>query len=205
MLLLLDNYDSFTYILLDYFKQLGISCRVVRNDQYSVQSLLDMHPDYLVLSPGPETPDKAGIMMELLEKCRGRIPILGVCLGHQAIGTLFGANLVKARRPMHGKCSTIQLAEHPVFEGLPEKVEVMRYHSLILEDLRGTGLRGIAYTEDGELMALANDEERLLGLQFHPESVMTKHGLRMLENWLTMHDFSESAAKSSRLESEGKV
>ncbi len=197
MLLLLDNYDSFTYILADYFKQLGIACRVVRNDELSVQALLALKPSCMVLSPGPETPAKAGVMMDLLEAAIGQLPILGVCLGHQAIGEFFGARLVKAKRPMHGMSSEITVSAHPVFAGLDKRLTVMRYHSLLIEDLESTDLRGIAYTDDGELMALAHDELMLLGLQFHPESILTSDGLEMLNNWLVYNNIPTTSGQSS--------
>ncbi|MEO6036779.1 MAG: aminodeoxychorismate/anthranilate synthase component II [Saprospiraceae bacterium] len=183
-ILLLDNYDSFTYNLYDYLLQAGAQCQVLRNDALSLSEFGQLDFDALVLSPGPERPAQAGLMMPLLEQWFDKKPILGICLGHQALGELFGARLSAARQPMHGKTSSITHQGHPLFAGIPSPVEVMRYHSLLLESLEGTPLQSIAQTEEGEIMALAHPALPLLGVQFHPESILTEWGLQLLKNWV---------------------
>lgn len=182
--LLLDNYDSFTYNLYDYLLQAGAECQVLRNDAVSLLNFEQLDFDALVLSPGPERPTNAGLMMPLLARLFDKKPILGICLGHQALGELFGAPLVKAHLPMHGKTSQITHYGHPLFNHLPPRFAVMRYHSLLLESLEGTPLQAIAHTDEGEIMALAHPALPLLGVQFHPESVLTEWGLRLLQNWV---------------------
>jgi anthranilate synthase/aminodeoxychorismate synthase-like glutamine amidotransferase len=181
--LLLDNYDSFTYNLYDYLLQTGVECQVLRNDALPLEGFQALDFQAIVLSPGPKRPADAGLLMPLLRMYAGRVPILGVCLGHQAIGELFGARLLRAALPMHGKTTRIRHTGHPLFRGIPEQFEVMRYHSLILESLEGTPLRGIAHTPEGELMALAHPKLPLLGVQFHPESILSPEGLTLLRNW----------------------
>ncbi|MCH8903034.1 MAG: aminodeoxychorismate/anthranilate synthase component II [Bacteroidetes bacterium] len=181
MILLLDNYDSFTYNLRDYFLQLGAEITVVRNDEVTVEEIEEMNPQAIILSPGPERPEQAGIMMDLIETFHKRLSILGICLGHQALGMHFGAKLVKAAVPMHGKTSNIEHFGHPVFEGLPDLFVAMRYHSLILS---GGSMNTIASTTDGEIMGIAHEHLPLVGLQFHPESVLTGVGLQLCRNWL---------------------
>jgi anthranilate synthase/aminodeoxychorismate synthase-like glutamine amidotransferase len=183
-LLLIDNYDSFTYNLLDYFEQLGADCHVIRNDEAPVQSLSPSDYGALVISPGPKSPREAGITMELIDRWHQLVPILGICLGHQALGLYFGATLVRAQRPVHGKTSQATHSGHPVFSGLPSTLEVMRYHSLILEANDHMAMKTIAEGEGGEIMAIAHEHLPLIGLQFHPESVLTVHGLAILRNWL---------------------
>jgi anthranilate synthase/aminodeoxychorismate synthase-like glutamine amidotransferase len=182
--LLLDNYDSFTYNLYDYLLQTGVECVVYRNDALSLADFKQLDFQAMVLSPGPKRPADAGLMMPLIQQFRKRIPILGICLGHQALGESFGAQVVKARVPMHGKTSVIQHQEHPLFEGIPEYFEVMRYHSLLIESLTDTPLRSIAHSAENEIMALEHIALPLLGLQFHPESVLTEFGLQLLKNWV---------------------
>ena len=182
--LLLDNYDSFTYNLCDYLWQTGAECQVLRNDACSLDEFEALDFDALVLSPGPERPANAGLMMPLIARLFDKKPILGICLGHQALGEFFGARLIQARLPMHGKTSLITHQEHPLFGGLPSQFAVMRYHSLLLESLEGTSLRAIAHTQEGEIMALAHPSLPLLGVQFHPESVLTEWGLELLKNWV---------------------
>ena len=183
MVLLLDNYDSFTYNLRDYLLQLGQSCKVVRNDEMTVEELEDVDFSSAIISPGPKTPQSAGITMQFIERFHQSKPILGICLGHQAIGEFFGAQLVKANKPMHGKTSVINHTNHFLFKGLPGQFEVMRYHSLILTGLQHTGLDIIASTEENEVMAVAHRELKIAGVQFHPESILTPHGLSILKNW----------------------
>lgn len=183
MVLLIDNYDSFTYNLYDYILQLGQQCRVVRNDEMSLEELAGIPFNSAVISPGPKTPAEAGITMPFIEHYHNRLPILGICLGHQAIGQFFGATLVKARQPMHGKTTLIQHTNHFLFNNLPQQLQVMRYHSLILEGLEKTGLEVTATTADGEIMALAHKNLPLAGVQFHPESILTPQGLQLMRNW----------------------
>ena len=182
--MVIDNYDSFTYILVDYLRQLGTDCHVVRNDELSLAEAAAYPCDGIVLSPGPKAPRDAGILMPLIAARYHRTPMLGICLGHQAIGEHFGATLSRAAEPRHGKTSTITVTDHPLWAGLPRRFEVMRYHSLLLEDLEKTDLLPLAHADSGELMALAHPIHPCWGIQFHPESILTEHGLRMLENWV---------------------
>lgn len=182
--MLLDNYDSFTYNLYDYFLQLGVACTVVRNDAWSPQEWAAASFDGLVLSPGPQRPRDAGQLMWVIEHFHQRCPMLGICLGHQGIGTFFGAELRKARLPIHGKTSTIQHDGKGLFRGLPPRFEVMRYHSLILPSLEGTPLVATSHTDEGEIMSLEHETLPISGLQFHPESILTEHGLALLGNWV---------------------
>ena len=185
-LLLLDNFDSFTYNLLDYLQQLGVEVVVRRNDT-PLPELLALAFDAVVLSPGPGTPRAAGVLMPLLAAVQQRVPVLGVCLGHQALGELFGAGVERARRPMHGKVSQVQLNQsaEALFEGLPAQIPVTRYHSLVLRQLPPE-LLPLAYTtdDDHELMALRHRTLPLYGVQFHPEALLTPHGLALLRNWV---------------------
>ena len=183
-ILLIDNYDSFTYNLYDYFLQLGTECRVIRNDEMPLAEVQQLSFDALVLSPGPKTPTDAGWLMPLIENYASHKPILGICLGHQGLGLYFGAQLLRAPLPMHGKTSTLKHTGHPIFKNLPPQFEVMRYHSLILEDLKQTPLEVIAATDEQEVMAVAHRHLPLVGVQFHPESILTEYGLEMLDNWL---------------------
>lgn len=183
MVLLLDNYDSFTYNLYDYIVQCGEQCRVVRNDEMTIGEMRQLDFSSAVISPGPKTPQEAGLTMKFIEKFHDTKPILGICLGHQAIGQFFGARLVHAKRPMHGKTSVIKHSGHFLFNGLPEKFEVMRYHSLILTGVEQTPLQVTARTKTGEVMAIAHPHYPLAGVQFHPESILTPFGLQLLKNW----------------------
>lgn len=185
MVLLIDNYDSFTYNLYDYILQLGEQCRVVRNDEITLEELAETSFSSAVISPGPKTPAEAGITMSFIKEYHDKLPILGVCLGHQALGQFFGATLVKARQPMHGKTTLIQHTNHFLFKGMPQQLQVMRYHSLVLEGLEKTGLEVTAITTDGEVMALAHKNLPLAGMQFHPESILTPQGLQLMRNWFT--------------------
>ena len=183
MVLLLDNYDSFTYNLRDYVLQLGEECKVVRNDEMTMDELAALDFSSAIISPGPKTPANAGITMQFIERFQSSKPILGICLGHQAIGGFFGAKLVKAAKPMHGKTSLITHNGHFIFNGLPPQVEVMRYHSLILDELDKTPLKVIATTAENEVMAITHPQLKIVGVQFHPESILTTQGLQLLKNW----------------------
>lgn len=186
MLLIIDNYDSFTYNLLDYFAQLGAECCVVRNNACSIADIENQNLHGIVISPGPETPAKAGITMAVIKHFHKHLPLLGICLGHQAIGQFFGASLVRATRPVHGYVSPLLHNGHPMFEKIPQQTPVMRYHSLVLQDFEQTPLAVTAYSPEGEVMAFAHQNLPLFGLQFHPESVLTRHGLQMLNNCLQL-------------------
>lgn len=183
-ILLLDNYDSFTYNLCDYLLQTGAECRVVRNDAISLAEFEDIDFEALVFSPGPKRPADAGLMPALVARYHDTVPMLGICLGHQALGEFFGAELVKAGVPMHGKTTAVNHYGHPLFEDVPERFTAMRYHSLLLRSLSGTPLECIARTDAGEIMALAHRNLPLLGVQFHPESIGSDFGLQILKNWI---------------------
>ena len=185
MLLMIDNYDSFTYNLVQYFGELGANVRVYRNDAIGVDQIEALAPDQLVISPGPCTPAEAGVSVDAIRRFAGRIPVLGVCLGHQAIGAAFGGRIVHAKRLMHGKVSPFHHLGEGVFRGLPEPVTCTRYHSLAVErDSLPECLEVTAWTEDGEIMGLRHRELAVEGVQFHPESILTEHGHALLRNFL---------------------
>jgi anthranilate synthase/aminodeoxychorismate synthase-like glutamine amidotransferase len=183
MLLLLDNYDSFTYNLYDYLYQLGIECKVLRNDECTIADLEALPLKAIVISPGPGRPEDSGITMQVIEHFHAKLPILGICLGHQALGLYFGAKLVRGLEPVHGKTSLSSHNNNVVFEGIHSPFPVMRYHSLVLEQLDGTPLDIIATTAYGIAMAIKHRELPLYGFQFHPESILTPDGLKLLGNW----------------------
>ncbi|MEZ4941639.1 MAG: aminodeoxychorismate/anthranilate synthase component II [Saprospiraceae bacterium] len=183
-ILLLDNYDSFTYNLYDYLQQAGADCTVVRNDALELLAFEPGDFDGVVLSPGPKRPQDAGMLPRLIAAWNQRLPILGICLGMQALGEFFGARLVKSGLPMHGKTSPVRHNGHPLFAGIPIVFSAMRYHSLVLQNLEKTPLNGIAYSDDGTLMALEHRELPLWGVQFHPESILTESGLQLIINWV---------------------
>ncbi len=186
MLLLIDNFDSFSHILADYFRQSGLDLRVVRNDT-SLSVLNKENYAGLVLSPGPETPSKAGNLLEILEYYQDKIPVLGVCLGHQAIGQFFGAKIVKCPQPVHGKVFPVRkVANHPFLEGIPSSFNVTRYHSLELSPLPPV-LRPLLETLDGSLMAMAHESLPIIGIQFHPEAYLTEFGLDLIRNWAKVY------------------
>ena len=188
MLLMIDNYDSFTYNLVQYFGELGQDVRVVRNDQISVAEIEKMKPDTIVISPGPCTPNEAGISVETIQKLGGKIPILGVCLGHQSIGQAYGGKIVRAKRLMHGKTSMIRHENKGVFSGLPNPFEATRYHSLVIApDTVPDVLEVTARSDDGEIMGVRHRTLPVEGVQFHPESILTQHGHDLLKNFLTQH------------------
>jgi len=191
LLLMIDNYDSFTFNLVHYFEELGQQVLVKRNDQISIELIKQLSPDYIVISPGPCNPDSAGISLAIIAKFSGVIPILGVCLGHQCIAQYFGANIVKAKKVMHGKTSFIHHLGTQLFQQLQQPLEVTRYHSLIIERASlPSNFEITAWTEDeagqfDEIMAISHKTLPIAGVQFHPESVLTAQGHQLLENFLT--------------------
>ncbi len=193
MLLMLDNYDSFTHNLVRYFAELGQSVVVKRNDQITIPEIRSLQPGYIVLSPGPCTPNESGICLSAIEAFAGDIPMLGVCLGHQAIGQVLGARVVRASAPVHGKTTEIVHRNSQLFAGLPQQFIATRYHSLVLEEeslpdeLNVTGWN-LAEGQKQHVMAIEHRDMPLMGVQFHPESVMTQHGHAILENFLQLSD-----------------
>jgi len=188
MLLMIDNYDSFTYNLVQYLGELGADVRVFRNDAITLDEVASMKPDHIVVSPGPCTPSEAGISVPLIKRFAGAIPILGVCLGHQAIGQAFGGRVVRAQRVMHGKLSLVTHDDRGVFAGVPSPFAVTRYHSLAIE--RATMPADLAVTatsDDGEIMGVRHRTLAVEGVQFHPEAILTEHGRHMLGNFLEGH------------------
>ncbi|KON82112.1 aminodeoxychorismate/anthranilate synthase component II [Azoarcus sp. PA01] len=185
MLLMIDNYDSFTYNLVQYFGELGADVKVYRNDEITLEQLALMKPAQLVISPGPCTPAEAGISVAAIREFAGKLPILGVCLGHQSIGAAFGGRVVHAQRPMHGKTSPVFHEGQGVFRALPNPVTCTRYHSLAIErDSLPDCLEITAWTEDGEIMGVRHRTLAVEGVQFHPESILSDHGHQLLRNFL---------------------
>lgn len=181
MILILDNFDSFTYNLVDYFERLQVASCVMRNN-VPIDRIHNRNFNGIVISPGPGIPSEAGITMNVIKCYAGRLPILGVCLGHQAIGEFYGATIAKAKKPMHGKISLIECCKDELFNGIPNKIEVVRYHSLIITKIPES-IGVIAKSESGEVMAVKHRNLDIYGLQFHPEAVSTQFGLKLLENW----------------------
>ena len=184
-LLMVDNYDSFTFNIVQYFGELGAEVEVFRNDEITLEGIAARQPDRLVISPGPCSPAEAGISVSAIQYFAGKLPILGVCLGHQSIGAAFGGQIVRAQELMHGKTSVITTTQEGVFAGLPEQFTVNRYHSLAIE--RATCppcLKVTGWTDDGEIMGVRHTELDIEGVQFHPESILTEHGHAMLKNFL---------------------
>jgi anthranilate synthase component 2 len=185
MLLMIDNYDSFTYNLVQYFGELGQDVRVFRNDAITLKEIAAMAPDFLVISPGPCSPKEAGISVAAIKEFAGKLPILGVCLGHQSIGFAFGGEIVHAKQLMHGKVSAVHHADTGVFSGLPNPFNATRYHSLaIRRETLPACLEVTAWTDDGEIMGVRHKTLAVQGVQFHPESIMTEHGHALLDNFL---------------------
>jgi anthranilate synthase component 2 len=185
MITLIDNYDSFTYNLVHYFGDLGVTCRVYRNDRVTVKKVLAERPKAIVLSPGPCSPNEAGICLDLIKKNNGRVPLLGVCLGHQAIGQAYGGVVIRAPKLMHGKVSTVYNSGEGLFQGLPSEFAATRYHSLIVEEKTlPPALRITASTSDGLIMAMQHQTQPVFGVQFHPESIASEHGHAILANFL---------------------
>jgi para-aminobenzoate synthetase component II len=181
MILIIDNYDSFVHNIARYFVELGENVRIRRNDEVEPK---DLHAKALVISPGPCTPNEAGVSLDVIREYSGKLPILGICLGHQAIGQVFGGKVVRATHPMHGDYSAITHDNSGVFQGLPQGFNVGRYHSLIVEDVLKSSLRITAQVESGEIMGLTHVEHPTFGVQFHPESILTEHGYDLLKNFL---------------------
>jgi anthranilate synthase component 2 len=187
MLLMIDNYDSFTYNLVQYFGELGEDVRTFRNDDITLDEIAALNPDHICISPGPCTPREAGISVGVLQRFGGKIPILGVCLGHQAIGEAFGGKVIRAKQVMHGKTSLITHTEIGVFHDLPSPYTVTRYHSLAIErESLPDCLEITAWTEDGEIMGVRHTKFAIQGVQFHPESILSEHGHTLLKNFLTV-------------------
>ena len=185
MVLMIDNYDSFTYNLVQYFGELGADLIVYRNDKISISQVNKLDPEKIIISPGPCTPNEAGISCQLIRDYAGRVPILGVCLGHQCIGQVFGGNIVRANRLMHGKTSPIYHKNREIFQGLPSPFDATRYHSLIIQnDSLPDCLELTAWTDEEEIMGIQHKEMSIYGVQFHPESILTIEGKKLLGNFL---------------------
>lgn len=185
MLLMIDNYDSFTYNIVQYFAELGQEVAVRRNDDITIEEIATIKPQYLVIGPGPCSPKEAGISVAAIQHFAGKLPIMGICLGHQAIGEAFGGNIIRAKTLMHGKVSPVSHHNKGMFQNLPNPVTCTRYHSLVIErDTLPECLEITAWTEDGEIMGVRHKEYPLEGVQFHPEALLTEHGHDMLNNFL---------------------
>ena len=196
MLLMIDNYDSFTYNLVQYLGELGEDIRVYRNNKITIKEIEEMRPELTVISPGPCTPNEAGVSVETIRHFKGKIPILGVCLGHQSIGAAFGGEIIRAQRLMHGKISLIHHDGKTIFEGIENPFEATRYHSLLIKKENIPDCLEIsAWTQEGEIMGVRHKEYLIEGVQFHPESILTKSGKEILRNFLRMgHGFSNKNA-----------
>ncbi len=187
MILMIDNYDSFTYNIVQYCLELGADLKVVRNDELTVKEIEALNPEKIIISPGPATPNEAGVSLDVIEYFKGKVPILGICLGHQAIAQSFGGEVIRAKHMMHGKTSTIEKKEDTlVFKDLPKNFTATRYHSLVVnqENLPSCIIPTAFSTDDGEIMALEIEGHDIYGIQFHPESIMSEHGHEMLDNFL---------------------
>lgn len=195
MLTLIDNYDSFTYNLVHYFGELGVETTVYRNDAITAEGVINLKPEAIVLSPGPCDPDKAGISLELIRKVNGKIPLLGVCLGHQSIAQAFGAKIIRAAKPVHGKPSKINHNGNGLFTGLPDRFEAIRYHSLtVAPDTIEKNITITATTDDNTVMAITHKKWPAYGVQFHPESIETEYGHKILRNFLNLSKQWRNAA-----------
>jgi anthranilate synthase/aminodeoxychorismate synthase-like glutamine amidotransferase len=185
MLLIIDNYDSFTFNLVQYFKKLSVEVEVRKNDRISIEQIEELAPKYIVLSPGPHSPIHAGISLDTIKSFKDTIPILGICLGHQAIGQFFGAKIVKAKHPMHGKQSKVEHDQKTIFSGIPTPYTVTRYHSLIIDKSSiPAELEVTSWSDDEEIMGIRHKFYPIEGVQFHPESILTEYGERLLKNFL---------------------
>ena len=189
MLLMIDNYDSFTFNLVQYLAEIGQEVKVVRNDKISIEEINKLNPQYIVISPGPCTPNEAGISLELIDAFKGKIPILGVCLGHQSIGQAFGGKIIHAQTIMHGKTSKIFHNNKGVFRGIKDPFIATRYHSLVIEKQTLPNCFDItAWTDDNEIMGIKHKELAIEGVQFHPESILSEHGHDLLKNFLDQNE-----------------
>ena len=189
MLLMIDNYDSFTYNLVQYLAEIGQEVEVVRNDKISIEEINKLNPQYIVISPGPCTPNQAGISLELIEAFKGKIPILGVCLGHQSIGQAFGGKIIHAQTIMHGKTSKIFHNNKGVFRGIKDPFIATRYHSLVIDRESLPDCFDVtAWTDDNEIMGIKHKELAIEGVQFHPESILSEHGHDLLKNFLDQNE-----------------
>jgi len=189
MILMIDNYDSFTYNIVQYCLELGADLKVIRNDELTTKEIEELNPEKIIISPGPATPNEAGVSLEVIEKFKGKKPILGICLGHQSIAQSFGAKVVRAKNMMHGKTSQVSVTEEmPIFKKLPQNFQATRYHSLIVEkDSLPECIIPTAFSDDdNEIMALKVDGYDIYGLQFHPESIMSEYGHEMIDNFLKL-------------------
>lgn len=186
MIAVIDNYDSFTYNLVQYLGELGADIKVFRNDQVTIEQLANLSPSHLVISPGPGDPSDGGISNEAIRYFTGKIPVLGVCLGHQCLGAVYGGVVKRAPRLMHGKTSQIYHQGKGIFDGIPSPFEATRYHSLIVEEPVPGCLEVIAFTSEGDVMGLRHRDHPTYGVQFHPESILTKHGKQLLKNFLSI-------------------
>jgi len=189
MVLMIDNYDSFTYNIVQYCRELGADLRVIRNDEMSVDEIAELGAEKIILSPGPSTPDEAGVTLNVIERFAGELPIFGICLGHQSIAQAFGGDVIRAKNMMHGKTSRVKVTgKSPIFEAIPDEFRATRYHSLVV-DPRTLPERIVPIavsTDDGEIMALQIRDLPLYGVQFHPESILSEHGHTMLDNFLKL-------------------
>lgn len=188
MIAVIDNYDSFTYNLVQYLGELGAELKVFRNDQVTLEQLVALSPTHLVISPGPGDPNDGGISNEAIRSFTGRIPVLGVCLGHQCLGAVYGGVVARAPKLMHGKTSPIYHQGRGIFNGLPSPFEATRYHSLVVEEPVPACLEVTAFTSDGVVMGLQHKDHPTFGVQFHPESILTKHGKQLLKNFLAIRN-----------------
>jgi anthranilate synthase component 2 len=185
MLLMIDNYDSFTYNIVQYFGELGEEVRTVRNDEITIDEIAAMKPDRICISPGPKAPRDAGVSVDVIKEFQGKLPILGVCLGHQAIGEAYGGKIIRAKQVMHGKTSMIAHTGVGVFKDIPSPYTVIRYHSLSIERASLPAcLEVTAWTDDGEIMGVRHKEFDIQGVQFHPESILSEYGHKLLKNFL---------------------
>lgn len=187
MWVMIDNYDSFTYMLYHYLLQLHPDILIYRNDALTIAELEALQPERIIISPGPQHPAAAGITMEVIARFYNKLPILGVCLGHQALGQFFGGSVTKAAQPVHGSTSTIYHQQEHIFRNIPSGFQAMRYHSLIVQDWETTGIQPLAFTATGALMAFSHPLFPVTGIQFHPESVLTGYGMQLLRNWHELH------------------
>ncbi len=189
MILMIDNYDSFTYNIVQYCLELGADLKVIRNDELSISEIEALNPEKIIISPGPATPNEAGISLEVIEHFQDRLPILGICLGHQAIAQVFGGKVVQAKNMMHGKTSTIHKSKDTcIFDGLPQEFTMTRYHSLVVENknLPSVVLPTSFSTDDKEIMSLEIKDKNIYGVQFHPESILSEYGYEILDNFLKL-------------------